>query len=493
MKTSVNKSPDNSDGRLLHALASAGIGTFSYEFETAKTYYSREHLSLYGLSEGSTLELDKDLVAKNLFPPDKPRFLEEMKKANDPCGSGILDLEFRIIHADGKIRWLRSRGVTVFSGNKPEDRPLYANGIVQDITDRKNAESALIESEARFRSIFENSLIGISTASSEGKLLQVNRAYAKMYGFDSPEQMLSVLTSVETLYAYAKQREEVLRILKTDGFMEAREIEVIRRDGTHFFVLVSAVQIKDADGKLLYNQATHIDLTEREKNEMEIKKSKELLEKLNQHLHDVWENEKAQIALNIHDDLGQKLTALSMDLAWIKSRMGVQSQAVIQKLKEVNHDIFETIEEIKEISAFLRPSILFDIGIIPAIISLLEKFQQKSGITCQFVHQSEEFEIDYRLSLILYRIVQESFTNIARHSNAKNVKVNLKKIRNNIELQIIDNGIGISKEKINSFSSMGLAGIRERVKLVNGIVKIKGEKNIGTKIRVVIPFNSIKR
>ncbi len=363
--------------------------------------------------------------------------------------------------------------------------------VHSDITIRKQAETDIKESESRLLSIFENSLIGISTASPEGKLLNVNSAYANMYGFESPEQMLSEVTNVVTLFAYPDQRKEILIVLNKECSMDAREIEVVRRDGSHFFVHVSAAQIKDADGKVLYNQETHIDQTERKINEEEIRKSKDMLENLNQHLLDVWENEKAQIALNIHDDLGQKLTALNMDLAWVKSRMGVQSHSVLVKLKEMRRDIIETVEEIKEISSFLRPSILFDLGVISAINSQIERFNKQSGISCKFFHEPAEFEIDEKLSLVLYRIVQESFTNIARHSHAKNVEINLKKKRNNIELLIIDDGIGISKEQINSISSMGLAGMRERVWLFKGSLKIQGKKALGTKVFVTIPFKKI--
>jgi PAS domain S-box-containing protein len=484
--------------------------------------------------------------------------------------------------------------------------------IIRDLTDRKIAESSLIESEARFRSIFENSLLGISIAEEDGRLLQCNSAFARMYGYDNPEIMLREVSNVGVLYAHPEERVEVLKLLKKNGLTAPREFEVIKRDGSYFFVMVSACEVRDAEGSMVYNQAIHMDLTERRKAEEkireaslytrelieasidplitinadgiitdvnlsteritgvnrkkligsdfsdyftepskarevylkvfvkglvkdypltilhkngrktpvlynatlyknnageiqgvfaaarditdqkrieeELQQSKNLLEKLNQNLHDVWEKEKSHIAMNLHDDLGQKFTALSMQLAWIKSRIGVQSKPVVFKLNEMQVEINETIEGLKEISTLLRPSILFDLGLIPAITWHLGKFENQSGIKCNFTCNSEELKLDERTSIILYRIFQESLTNIARHSQATHTTVELKVSQKNICLSIKDNGIGIDNDKINSINSMGIAGIKERTKMARGILSIKGEKDLGTIVKVTIPL-----
>jgi PAS domain S-box-containing protein len=435
-----------------------------------------------------------------------------------------------------------------------------------------------------------------------------------MYGYENPEEMLLEVTDAGALFVDPKVRKEILQILRKNGFMEAREVEVVRRDRSHFFVLVSACEIRDELGKLLYNQVTHIDLTERKKieenvrnaslyartlieasldplvtinaegkitdvnlstekitgitrkdligsdfadyfeypdkaktgyktvfsegmvkdypltilhksrrkidvlfnatlfknekgevqgvfasahditdykkMEMELRNSKELLEKLNQHLHEVWENEKSLIAMNIHDDLGQKLTALNLYIAWIKSRIGVQSPAVRKKLEEIKLMINETINDTKEISAFLRPAILFDLGLVPAINVQLAKFEKQSGIKCHFYSDPEELLLDDRLSLVFYRVLQESLTNIIRHSGASTTEVNLHGSKNKIEMLIKDNGIGIEKSKIKSFTSMGITGIIERVRSVDGKVSISGKKGDGTRIKVLIPLKN---
>jgi PAS domain S-box-containing protein len=348
-------------------------------------------------------------------------------------------------------------------------------------SDIKNSPAV---NETIFKLLYENSGEAILLTQPDGSIYAANPEACRI--FNMTEDQICNLGRNGILDPSDPNLNVALETRRKTGRFKG-ELKLLKKDGTIFPGEVTNTVFRLDTGEERSSMIIR-DITAQKNMEEELRSSRKLLESLNLHLHEVWENEKAQIALNIHDDLGQKLTALNMDIVWLKGRIGVQSQTVRIKLNEMSSDIIETIERLKEISAFLRPSILFDLGLIPAIISHLERFQKQSGISCKFVHEPEEFEIDERLALILYRIVQESLTNIARHSNAKNVEVNLKKKKSRFELLIKDDGIGISKEKINSFSSMGLAGMRERVRLVNGNLKIYGEKEPGTKILVVIPF-----
>jgi PAS domain S-box-containing protein len=607
-----------SEERLRLASQATGFGTYSYEFENGNAYYSKEFFDLYGLSPGETLELDHDLVPKAIYPDDKKSFLTAMQKANDPHGSGILDIEFRIVRKDGSERWLRTRGLTTFSGNKITDRPLRATGIVQDITElnkserdlyefgeryrllmensglgigyygldgkilmfnqqaivnlggkpqdyigknvteifgkeagqiyidrfklasvsekplkfedkvnlkgkpgwymsthtrildqngdvdgvqviadniteKKIIEEKIITSEAEYRSLFENSIMGISQTYPGGDYKRINKAYAEMYGYPDTSTMMKELSfNVKMLYSNPEDRKRVLQTLDKNGFLAPIEIELNRRNGEKFWALVSAKQVRDNTGKLLYMQAEHIDITSQKKMEAELRKSHELLEKLNQHLVNSIEEERNQIALNLHDDLGQKLTAINLDIAWLKSRIGVQSKTVREKFEEMSSMVKETIESTKKTSAFLRPAILFDLGLVPAIKSLLVNFEKQTAIKCNFYYRPEEFVLEDMISLILYRIFQESMTNIARHSGASKADINLYVLKNKIELIIKDDGSGIEKNKVNSFKSLGIAGIKERVKSVNGRMNIVGVPGSGTMITVEIPFLKVK-
>jgi signal transduction histidine kinase len=222
--------------------------------------------------------------------------------------------------------------------------------------------------------------------------------------------------------------------------------------------------------------------------EEELRKSRKLLEKLNQHLVEAIENERNQIALNLHDDLGQKLTAINLDIAWLKSRIGVQSITVKEKFEEMSSMIKETIESIRVTSAFLRPAILFELGLVPAIKSQLGSFEKQTGIKCNFNYEYEDLKLEESVALVLYRILQESLTNLARHSGASKAEIELYNHKNKIEMIISDNGSGIAKEEVNSLGSMGIAGMKERVRSANGKIIIRGIKGKGTTIKVIIPL-----
>jgi PAS domain S-box-containing protein len=416
---------------------------------------------------------------------------------NDPRLSHAMDARKKTGKFKGELNQVRKDGIIfpaiftsiVFRDTAGNERTCM---IIHDITDSKNAEAALRESEARFRSLFDNSMLGISVADSEGNLVHANLAYAQMYGYESPEEMLNEVLNVCQLYADHQDRSEILQNLNENGIMGPREFEVVKRDRSRLFVLVTAREVRDSKGNLLYNQASHLDLTQRKNTEDELKKTKESLEKLNQHLLEVRENERSQIAMNLHDDLGQKLTALNLDLVFLKRRMGVQSQVVRKKLEDMSLMIKETIDSIKEISSFLRPAILFDLGLVSASVSLLKKIEKQSGIKCHFYYKPEEIDIDDSISLLLYRVLQESLTNIVRHSEASVAEIRLNIVSNKIEMQIADNGKGIAENEINSSTSMGILGIKERIRSVNGKVSIKGEKGTGTTIKISVPYKSKK-
>ena len=518
------------------------------------------------------------------------------------------------VNLDGNPGWYMSTHTRILDLNGNVDG---IQVIADNITERKSIEEKIETSEAEYRSLFENSVMGISQAEPGGKFIRINKAYADMYGYPDTSTMLSELThGSKMLYSNPNDRKKVLKHLDKDGFMGPVEFELNRRDGEKFWALVSAKQVKDNTGKLLYLQAEHIDITnqkklekerymssiyarnlleasldplvtinidgkitdvniatelitgisrgmligtdfadyfsnpekasegyktvfkngivrdfplsilhtngreieilynatlfknesgkvqgvfaaarditEWKKMEEELRKSKKMLEKLNQHLLEVRENERNQIALNLHDDLGQKLTAINLDIAWLKSRTGVQSKSVLEKFEEMSSMIKETVESIRETSSLLRPAILFDLGLVPAIKSQLGKFEKQTGIKCHFYFKPEEFDIEERVALILYRILQESLTNIARHSGASATEIDLVMLKNKIEMIIEDNGKGIAEDKVNSLESMGIAGMKERVKSANGKIIIRGENGAGTRIDVKIPLIKMK-
>lgn len=355
----------------------------------------------------------------------------------------------------------------------------------REITERKKAEEKIRNASHYARTLIEASLDPLITINYEGKITDVNSSTEKITGM---KRVKLIGSDFSDYFTEPDKAREGYRIVFSKGVVKDYPLRILHTSGRAIDVLYNATLFKNEDGKVQGVFAAARDVTDHKKMEMELRNSKELLEKLNLHLQEIREDERSQIALNLHDDLGQRLTALYLDIAWLKSRIGVQSLAVRKKLEEVSQLINETIEGVKEFSSFLRPAILFDLGLVPAINEQLGKFKKQTGIICHFYCEPEEFIIDDRLALVLYRILQEALTNISRHAGASKTEITLRMLKNTIVMLIKDDGIGIDKDKINSLTSMGIAGIKERLKSVNGRVLIEGEKGVGTIMKVLIPF-----
>jgi signal transduction histidine kinase len=221
-----------------------------------------------------------------------------------------------------------------------------------------------------------------------------------------------------------------------------------------------------------------------------LKESYKQLRNLTGHLQSVREEERARIARDIHDELGQLMTALKIDLTWLNSRPHKDQEAFPEKIKAMIELIETGNKTIQRISSELRPSMLDDLGLAAAIEWQAGEFQKRTGIECEVKMIPEDLVLDKELATNIFRIFQEAITNVVRHADATRVEVNLKADSSDIELVIKDNGKGISQEQISSPYSFGLVSMRERVFPWNGRVEISGKENKGTTLKVNIPINS---
>jgi signal transduction histidine kinase len=227
----------------------------------------------------------------------------------------------------------------------------------------------------------------------------------------------------------------------------------------------------------------------RQQAEMELQRSQELFRNLSAHLQVVREEERTRIARQIHDDLGQSLTALKIDLSWLNKRLANDQDRFREKLKSMVTLINETIETVHNVSADLRPGILDDFGLAAAIEWQAEEFQKRTGMECRTSLPSDESDLSKEKSTNLFRIVQESLTNVIRHAKATKVEINLNVQDGILLLEIVDNGRGITKAAITNPKSFGLIGIKERVHSLGGEVNIVGAPNEGTRVIVKMPIS----
>ena len=227
---------------------------------------------------------------------------------------------------------------------------------------------------------------------------------------------------------------------------------------------------------------------ERNRAEREIRDSREQLRNLSAHLQSVREEERTRMAREIHDELGQGLTALKMDVSWLNRHYLEEEITFKNKLTSMEEVIDRTIETVQKLSGELRPGILDDLGLAAAIEWQAEEFEKRMGIECQVSLSPEAIILNREQSTTMFRIFQETLTNVIRHARATMVEVRLQKQRGSIVLEVSDNGRGITEAEIFDPRSFGLIGMRERVDFIDGEVTIVGSPGKGTRITVTLPL-----
>ncbi len=221
-----------------------------------------------------------------------------------------------------------------------------------------------------------------------------------------------------------------------------------------------------------------------------LEQQREQLRGLSAHLESVREQERTRLAREIHDELGQTLTAMKMDLVWCKHNFHENQDILEQKIQSMANLIDTTSQAVHLISTELRPGILDDLGLIDAIKWQLQEFQVRTGITCQLTSLIKgHLSITPEHSTAAFRIFQETLTNVARHANANAVEVILKKRHENLIMEVHDNGRGITDSEIADSKSFGIMGMRERVLLCHGDMQIYGQPGKGTTITMQMPLD----
>ncbi len=321
-------------------------------------------------------------------------------------------------------------------------------------------QRALRWSEERFRSLIQNASDIIILLDTRTTVSYVSASVHRTLGY-RPEELISTqFTEIVIPDEVTEMREYLAACLQNPGVSPQSEFR-FRHAGGHWrqMEVIADNRLHDRSvGKLVINCR---DITERKTAEEQLRRSREQLRSLSAYLQSVREEERTNIAREIHDELGQTLTALKMDVSWLGNKYR-DHEPLAEKTRSMIHLIDSTIRTVKRISAELRPVVLDDLGLTAAIEWQAEEFQKRSGIECELKFDPEDITMDRDRSTTVFRIFQETLTNVVRHAEATKVKVCLEARDGLIHLSIRDNGKGITEEQIYSPQSFGLIGIQER-------------------------------
>lgn len=435
-------------------------------------YFNKEPGQMIGWSFLPLIyEEDRDIVTKHLssISYDNP----------------VSSIEYRVLNPEGKICWQNWTTSALFDRNQ---NIIEFQSIGRDITDRKRVEEALKESEEKYRSLVENANEAIVVA-QDGLLKFVNPMAVKITGYSFKE-----LTSVPfTNFLHPADRDWVfsnyLRRLRGERLPDKYSFRLIDKKGNVKWVEISAVLFLWEGRPATLNFLT--DITERKEAEDKLKLSYEQISKLSMRLAEVEEAEKQKLAHELHDRVGQDLTALAINLNIMRSQLPeIADKSFVSRLDDSILLLQQASEQMRDVMSELRPAVLDDYGLLSVIRWYGEKFSKRTGIDLIIEAEDTSQRLSRTKELTLFRITQEALTNVAKHAHAKKVTIQMKEKNGSLLLIISDDGKGFELKMKKDKKGWGLFTMQERARSIGGNFSIESEINKGTKIIIEVPINN---
>ena len=358
--------------------------------------------------------------------------------------------------------------------------------VLHDITGRKQAEETrLRESDDRFRGTLEQAAVGIAHTTMEGHIQQVNQKFCDIVGYTRDELLqmrFQDFSFPDDLGGNMRYRQQLLAGEISTFSIEKR---YVRKDMSLVWVNLTGSLLRDADGTPIYYIGVIEDITERRQADMELNQSRKLLRELVTQNEALREDERKRISRELHDELGQILTALRMNVALLRIEFGENNGALLKKIKGITELLDQSIQCARNVVTNLRP-VALDMGIVPAVRWLCDEFFKHTGTPC-VLNTPDEVPLDEVLAVAAFRVVQESLTNVARYAQASKVEITLDYDADNFSVTVNDNGKGFDYMAISNHKSFGLLGMRERAIALGGVVNIYSAPQQGTQIFFVVP------
>lgn len=365
----------------------------------------------------------------------------------------------------------------------------FAVYVQKIITDLRSAEREILQINMELTQIFNTSADAMRVIDSNFTVLRVNNTFLNLTEETKARSIGKKCYEIFRGINCHTQKCPMARIQNGEERIEYDTVKICRNERT-IPCIVTVTPFKDITGKIIGIVENFKDISERIKAEEKLKKSYIDLRNLTSHLEMVREEERMGMARELHDELGQALTGLQMDIAWIEKHLERDLSETQEKLAYMDNQLIHIINTVQRISSQLRPKLLDELGLMAAIEWQTNKIHDRLAITFNVVSIPDEILLGEKCRITVYRIFQEAVTNIVRHSNATQVEIFLVCEKDHINLTIEDNGKGISPKAINNPQSLGILGMRERAEQLDGTFFIMRKSNRGTKVFLSIPHGN---
>ena len=362
--------------------------------------------------------------------------------------------------------------------------------ILRDITERNRAAHLLAYSEARLRGILDSAMDAVITVDESQKIVLFNAAAEKMFACTA-EQALGAPLAWLIPERFRASHGEHVRAFGETGVSSrrmggARIVTGLRSTGEEFPIDASISQLSDAGGK--FYTVILRDVTDRVRAHEALARSKDELRELAAAAGKAREQEQSRIARELHDELAQSMSMLKMDVMLIRAATRADDGDTLSRLAKMERQIDATIKAMRRIASDLRPLSLDDLGVFPAIESLVHDFQQRTGIACELAIANPARELGNEQATAVFRIVQESLTNVGKHARASRVEVSLLEEDDALTVTVRDDGAGFDASARPA--GFGLLGVRERAYLLGGTSTVTSAPGRGTEVEVTLPLRA---
>ena len=425
--------------------------------------------------------IGKTAIDLNLYviPKQRSDMIREIEKHGK-----VSDFEFKLRKKSGEIIDI------LYSAESIEiegETLMLSMGL--DITERKKAEEKLGESEAKYRAMYDNALVGLfRTGLEDGRVVEANQASAELFGYDSIDEFIEEFKAIDH-YVNPDDRISIIKELKEKGSIHRIEVHSKKKKGEKIWN--EASYRSNAEEGFL--EIVSIDVTDRKRAEMTIRSNQETMQNLAKKVITAQEDERKYISRELHDQSGQVLTALNIQLDMISNSLPEEMDTIRTQMGDANQLLKTAMKDLRSLAHGLRPPLLDTFGIDVVLEELCHDFGNR--INLKIDYQAEEIpKMVESTKISLYRFTQEALTNIAKHAQAKLVQVNLYQQDPDVILKIQDDGIGFDSRNTSSLG-MGLENMTERLKLVGGKLEIESRLEQGTRLTAYIPITDsyIKR
>ena len=470
-RENAQKAIAESEEKYRTIIEQAADGIFIADENTLLIDVNSAGCAMSGYSRG---ELQKLRFADFIPPEDlinNPLLITKMQK-----GQSVIN-ERRLISKNGNIIDVEISAKRLLDGGYQL--------FVRDITERKKEAEIVLQSEKKYKLLFNNNPMPMwMSYAADLNIFDVNEVAIKQYGYSRDEFLklnLKDLRPAEDVPLFLAEIKNIDLSITNNRLWRHQ-----KKDGTIIQVEVTSHEIM-YEGKRVWLSSPH-DITEQYFAKELLQKSYNDIRQLASNLQSIREDERTNIAREIHDELGQQLTGLKMDIYWLSRKINTTDNEVAAKLHQSIELINATVASVRKIATDLRPSILDDLGLMAALEWQGEEFEKRSGTKVEFNNEAGDVLLQPEVVTAIFRIYQELLTNVARHANARLVTVLLQIKDDRLFFSLKDNGTGFDPAGISKKKTLGLLGIKERTLLLKGTYEFKSKPGEGSQTIISIPL-----